>query len=64
MPYVALSTINGGHARVGLEDNIFVSSRVLARSNAELVTKAKRIIEDVGGQLANPQETRNMLGIS
>jgi uncharacterized protein (DUF849 family) len=64
MPYVALSTINGGHARVGLEDNIFVSPRVLARSNAELVTKAKRIIEDVGGQLANPQETRNMLGIS
>jgi uncharacterized protein (DUF849 family) len=64
MPYVALSTINGGHARVGLEDNIFVSPRVLARSNAELVTKAKRIIEDIGGQLANPQETRNMLGIS
>jgi uncharacterized protein (DUF849 family) len=64
MPYVALSTINGGHARVGLEDNIFVSPRVLARSNAELVTKAKRIIEDVGGQLANPEETRNMLGIS
>jgi len=61
MPYVALSTINGGHARVGLEDNIFISPRVLAKSNAELVVKARRIIEDLGNQLANPKEAREIL---
>lgn len=61
MPYVALSTINGGHARVGLEDNIFISPRVLAKSNAELVTKARRIIEDLGNKLASPQEVRKIL---
>jgi len=64
MPFVALSTINGGHARVGLEDNIFISPRTLAKSNAELVSKAKRIIEDLGGQLANPEQTRTILGIA
>lgn len=63
MPYVALSTINGGHARVGLEDNIFISPRVLAKSNAELVEKAKRIIEDVGSRLATPKEARELLKI-
>ena len=61
MPYVALSTINGGHARVGLEDNIFISPRVLAMSNAELVVKARRIIEDLGNQLANPKEAKEIL---
>jgi uncharacterized protein (DUF849 family) len=64
MPFVALSTINGGHARVGLEDNIFISPRTLAKSNAELVSKAKRIIEDLGGQLANPEQTRTILAIA
>lgn len=61
MPYVALSTINGGHARVGLEDNIFISPRVLAKSNAEMVTKAKRIIEDLGNSVADPNEARKIL---
>lgn len=63
MPFVALSSISGGHARVGLEDNIFVSSRVLADSNAQLVTKARRIIEDTGGQLATATEARKILGL-
>lgn len=63
MPFVALSTINGGHARVGLEDNIFISPRVLAKSNAELVLKARRIIEDLGGQLATPSQAKNILGL-
>ncbi len=64
MPFVALSSISGGHARVGLEDNIFISRRVLAESNSQLVTKARRIIEDLGKELASPGETRDILGIS
>lgn len=63
MPFVALSTIYGGHARVGFEDNIFIKSRVLAKSNAELVLKARRIIEDLGGAVATPQDARKILDL-
>jgi uncharacterized protein (DUF849 family) len=63
MPFVALSTISGGHARVGLEDNVFIKRRVLAKSNAELVTKAVRIITDLGNEIATPQEARGVLAI-
>jgi uncharacterized protein (DUF849 family) len=51
----------GGHVRVGMEDNIYLEKGVLAKSNAELVTKAKRIIHDLGGELATPSEARAML---
>ena len=63
MPFVALSTISGGHARVGLEDNIFLSKGLKAKTNAELVIKARRIIEDLGGELANPVESKKILGL-
>jgi uncharacterized protein (DUF849 family) len=61
MPFVALSTISGGHARVGLEDNVFVEKGVLAKTNAELVTKAVRVITDLGNEIATPQEARGIL---
>jgi uncharacterized protein (DUF849 family) len=61
MPFVALSTIHGGHARVGLEDNVFIERGVLAKTNAELVTKAVRIIQDLGNTIATPAEARNIL---
>lgn len=63
MPFVALSTISGGHARVGLEDNVFLEKGVLARTNAELVTKAVRIIRDLGRDVATPQEARELLNL-
>jgi uncharacterized protein (DUF849 family) len=63
MPFVALSTVSGGHARVGLEDNVYLEKRVLARTNAELVTKAVRIIRDLGNDIATPQEARELLKI-
>lgn len=62
-PIVAQSWLYGGHTRVGLEDNIFLKKGVLCESNAQLVTKAKRIIEDLGGELANSREARQMLGL-
>jgi uncharacterized protein (DUF849 family) len=61
MPFVALSTIGGGHARVGLEDNVFLDKGVLAKTNAELVNKAVRVITDLGGSIATPQDARNIL---
>ena len=62
-PYVALASLNGGHVRVGMEDNIYLEKGVLAKSNAELVLKAKRIVQDLGGELANPREARAMLNL-
>jgi hypothetical protein len=63
MPFVALSTISGGHARVGLEDNIYIEKGVLAKSNAELVDKAVRIIRELGNEPATPAEARAILGL-
>ena len=54
----------GGHVRVGLEDNIYIEKGVLAPSNAALCEKAKRMIGDLGGELATPKEARALLGLS
>jgi len=62
-PIVAQAWLAGGHVRVGMEDNIYLEKGVLAQSNAELVRKAKRIVEDLGGTLANPREARAMLSL-
>lgn len=61
MPFVALSTIKGGHCRVGLEDNIYMSKGVLAKSNAELVERAAKIIELTGNSIATSVEAREIL---
>ena len=53
----------GGNVRVGLEDNIYLEKGVLAKNNAELVSKARRIVADLGGELMNPREAREMLGL-
>ena len=62
-PIVAQAWLAGGHVRVGMEDNIYLEKGVLAQSNAKLVLKAKRIIEDLGGALATPREARAMLNL-
>jgi uncharacterized protein (DUF849 family) len=64
MPIVAQSWIYGGHVRVGLEDNIYLEKGVLAKTNAELVTKAVRIVKDLGGQIANYQEARKIFNLN
>lgn len=61
MPMVAQSIILGGHVRVGLEDNIYTSKGVFAKSNAELVIMAKDIIRLLGGQVARPSDARDIL---
>jgi uncharacterized protein (DUF849 family) len=62
-PMVAASVLMGGHARVGMEDNIYLSRGELARSNAQLCDKARRIIEDLGCRVASPDSAREMLGL-
>jgi uncharacterized protein (DUF849 family) len=58
-----LSIMMGGHARVGFEDNIFISKGALARSNAELVEKIVRIAGELGREIATPDEAREILGL-
>jgi 3-keto-5-aminohexanoate cleavage enzyme len=55
--------ILGGHCRVGFEDNIYLSKGVLAKSNGELVEKIKRISLELGREIANPSEAREILNI-
>ena len=53
----------GGHVRVGLEDNFYLGPGQMARSNGDLVAKAARMVQDVGGQIATPAETRALLSL-
>jgi len=61
LPYVELAAQRGGNARVGLEDNIYVSKGVLAKGNWELVAEAAKRAQAKGRTLATPQEARKLL---
>ena len=63
MPLGAVASQMGGNVRVGLEDSLFISRGKLAQSNAEQVTKMRRILEDLGCEIATPDETREILGL-
>jgi 3-keto-5-aminohexanoate cleavage enzyme len=62
-PLAAAAIIDGGHVRVGFEDNVFLSKGVLAKSNGELVAKVVRLAKELGREIANPQEARKILGL-
>jgi uncharacterized protein (DUF849 family) len=59
----AQSFLAGGNVRVGLEDGIYLTRGQLAPSNAAMVVKVRRMIEDLGGEVASPAEAREMLGL-
>jgi uncharacterized protein (DUF849 family) len=60
---VAQSYLAGGHVRVGLEDSVYLSRGKLAPSNAAMVEKARRLVEDLGAQIATPREAREIIGL-
>ena len=60
---VAQSYLAGGHVRVGLEDSVYLSRGHLATSNAEMVSKARHIVEDLGGVIATTEEARQIVGL-
>jgi uncharacterized protein (DUF849 family) len=62
-PTVAMSVVNGGHVRVGLEDNLYMAKSVLAEGNAPMVARAARIIREIGAEPASPAEARKILGL-
>ena len=62
MPMAAAAVAMGGNVRVGLEDNIYLDRGVLA-TNAQLVERAREIIERMGGRVLGPDEARQKLGL-
>jgi len=63
MPICSVALAMGGNVRVGLEDNLFISKGVLAKSSAELVGKIVRISNELGLEPAGPGDARKMLGL-
>jgi len=59
----AMAMIMGGNTRVGMEDNLYISDGVLAKSNAEEVEKIIRIAREFGHEPATPDEARAILGL-
>jgi uncharacterized protein (DUF849 family) len=60
---VAAALTLGGSIRVGLEDNLYLPSGEMARSNGELIAKARQLTEDLGRRPATVEEAREMLNI-
>ncbi|MFC0386931.1 BKACE family enzyme [Muricoccus vinaceus] len=63
-PMLAQSILAGGHARVGLEDATMIARGVLAPSNAAMVEKARRMVEDLGPRVVGPARAREIIGLS
>jgi uncharacterized protein (DUF849 family) len=63
LPATTQAMLLGGHVRVGLEDNNYYSKGVLA-TNEQLVARTVRIATDLGLEIANPSEAREILGLA
>ncbi len=61
LPMAALSLKLGGHARCGLEDNIYLSKGVLAKGSYELVAKVAELARAAGREIATPSQAREIL---
>ncbi|MCT4610179.1 MAG: 3-keto-5-aminohexanoate cleavage protein [Pelagimonas sp.] len=62
MAYAAAAVLAGGNVRVGLEDNLWLDKGVLA-TNAQLVARAKGVVEGMGARVIGPDEVRAKLGL-
>jgi len=58
------SLVLGGNVRAGLEDNLYLPSGEMAKSNGELIAKARQMAEDVGRRAATVAEARELLGVA
>ena len=57
------SLVLGGNVRAGVEDNLYLPSGEMARSNGDLIAKARQMAEDVGRKVASVTEARELLGV-
>jgi len=62
LPMTTMAILTGGHARVGLEDNLYLRKGVLAR-NEELVGRVRHLAEDIQREVATPDEARTIMGL-
>ncbi len=53
----------GGNVRAGVEDNLYLPNGEMAKSNGELIAKARQMAEDVGRRAATVAEARELLGV-
>lgn len=63
LPLTTMAALLGGHVRVGMEDNIYYRKGELAQSNAQLVQRAVRILQELELEVASPDEARELLGL-
>jgi len=63
IPLVTQGVLMGGHARVGLEDSLFLNPGELAKSNVDQIEKMSRILKEYNIDIATPDEARQMLGL-
>ncbi len=61
MPIAVMSAVMGGNVRVGLEDSLWIGKGKLAQTNADQVSKIRRILEELGLEIATPDDARAML---
>lgn len=63
LPILFATLALGGHVRVGMEDNVYYAKGRLAKSNAEFVARAARLIGEANKTVATPDEARKILGL-
>jgi uncharacterized protein (DUF849 family) len=63
IPYATQAAMMGGSVRVGLEDSLYIGKGKLATSNAEQVTKMRRVLEALDMEIATPDEAREILSL-
>jgi len=63
LPLATAAILMGGHVRVGLEDNIYYTRGVKA-TNEMLVARIVRLANELGREVATPDEARRILGIN
>jgi uncharacterized protein (DUF849 family) len=61
MPFVTMAAMMGGNVRVGLEDSLWIGKGQAATSNAQQVSKIRRILGELSLEVATPAEARAML---
>lgn len=64
LPILYATLALGGNLRVGMEDNVYYSTGRLAKSNAEFVERAVRLIHEINKTEAKPEDARRILGVS
>jgi 3-keto-5-aminohexanoate cleavage enzyme len=64
LPLTTMACVLGGHMRVGFEDNVSYRKGEPAKSNADLVARARRVAEELGRPVASADEARRIFGVT